>query len=156
MSYNRCRVWTTQSSGSRIAITQAGRFLCAAVAFVGCMNLTGCVHRRMTIHSEPAGAQVLLEGKSIGYAPASADFTYYGTREVTLVKPGFETLTTYQKVRTPWYQISPLDFISDNLLPFRVTDRHDFYYKLQPSVVVPTKELLDRANRLRSEAHVGR
>ncbi len=156
MSNIRRCVWTMRSRGSRIATTRVVRCLCAVVACVGCLNLTGCVHRRMTIHSEPPGAQVLLDGQPIGYTPASADFTYYGTREVTLVKPGFETLTTYQKVRTPWYQVPPLDFVSDNLLPFRVTDRHDFNYKLQPSVVVPTKELLDRGNRLRSEAHVGR
>ena len=51
--------------------------------FIACAA-SGCVSRRMTIHSNPPGALVLLDGKEIGYTPCSADFLYYGTREVTL------------------------------------------------------------------------
>jgi len=113
------------------------------------------MHRRMTVRSDPPGALVLLEGEEIGYTPVSKDFTYYGTREITLVKDGFETLTIMQKMQTPWYQMVPLDFFSDNLLPFKLTNRHDFTYNLQPQVVVPTQELLDRGRALRSEAQIG-
>ena len=109
----------------------------------------------MTIRSDPPGAQVLVDGEKVGHTPASVDFTYYGTREITLVKPGYETLSVFQRIRPPWYQIPPLDFFSDNLLPFRVTNRHDFQYHLAPRVVVPTGELLERANSLRSEAQMG-
>lgn len=109
----------------------------------------------MTIRSDPPGAQILLDGDEIGYTPAATDFDHYGTREITLRKDGHETLTVLQAVRPPWYQWTPLDFISDNLLPFRLTNRHDFTYRLQPSVIVPTGELLDRADALRSEAQVG-
>jgi hypothetical protein len=116
---------------------------------------SGCVHRRMTIRSDPPGATVLLEGEEIGYTPASVDFTHYGTREITLIKDGYETLTTLQKVKTPWYQVPPLDFVSDNLLPFRVTNRHEFTYKLHPKRILPTQDILQRANTLRSDAQVG-
>jgi hypothetical protein len=109
----------------------------------------------MTIRSDPPGAQVLLDGDEIGYAPTSVDFEYYGTREIALRKDGYDPLTVMQKVQTPWYQWTPLDFISDNLLPFHVTNRHDFTYRLSPSVIVPTGELLNRADELRSEAQVG-
>ncbi len=34
------------------------------------------VHRRMTIRSVPPGAQVLLEGEAIGFAPTSSKLTY--------------------------------------------------------------------------------
>lgn len=98
---------------------------------------------------------MLLDGQEVGYTPASVDFTYYGTREIVLVKPGYETLTVQQKVRAPWYQVFPFEFFADNLLPFKVTNRHDFSYQMQPQVVVPTQELLDRANALRSESQVG-
>lgn len=113
---------------------------------------TGCLYRRMTIHSDPPGALVLLEGEEIGYTPCSVDFTYYGTREITLVKDGYETLTVMQKVRTPWYQYTPIEFVSDNLLLSRQTDRHAFTYRMRRQEVVPTGELLDRASGLRSSA----
>lgn len=115
----------------------------------------GCVHRRMTIRSVPSGALVKVDGEEIGYTPASVDFTYYGTREITLTKDGYETQTVMQKVKTPWYQVMPLDAVSDNLLPYEVTNRHEFTYQLQPKVVVPTDELLNRGNLLRSETQIG-
>ncbi len=120
-----------------------------------CMLSTGCIHRRMTIRSEPAGALVLLDGEEIGYTPCSVDFTYYGTREITLIKDGYETLTVLQKVQTPWYQYPGIDFFADNLWPHKVTNRHEFSYRLQPQAIVPTQELLDRANSLRGDVQVG-
>lgn len=109
----------------------------------------------MTINSDPPGALVLVDGEEKGYTPAPIDFTYYGTREITLIKDGYETVTTMQKVRTPWYQIFPLDFVSDNLLPFKVTDRHQFDYQLKPQTISPSQQLIDRANELRSETRLG-
>lgn len=108
----------------------------------------------MTIRSDPPGALVIVDGEEIGYTPASIDFTYYGTREITLVKDAYETLTTLQTVPAPWYQIVPLDFVSDNLLPFKVTNRHEYTYTLQRQEIVSKRQLLDRANSLRSEAQI--
>jgi hypothetical protein len=51
--------------------------------------------------------------------------------------------------------VPPLDFVSDNLLPFRVTNRHEFTYKLHPKRILPTQDILQRANTLRSDAQVG-
>lgn len=116
----------------------------------GCMNM----HRRATIRSDPPGALVLLEGEELGYTPVSFDFTYYGTREFTLVKDGYETLTVMQKVRTPWYQVFPLEFVTDNFSPVDINDRQDFTYRLKPQVIVPNSELLDRASGLRTEAQI--
>ena len=126
-------------------------------ALFACMMLTGCnsVHRRMTIRSDPPGALVIVDGEEIGHTPAQMDFTYYGTREIKLVKDGYETLTTMQRVKAPLYQWVGPDFIADNFLPFKVTDRHEFQYRLQPQRMVPTHELIDRANSLRSESQFG-
>ena len=118
--------------------------------------LPGCVHRRLTVNSNPPGARVLLDGQEIGETPTSIDFTHYGTREVVLQKDGYDTLKTMQTVPPPWYQVPPLDFISDNLLPYQLTNRHEFSYQLQPSPTVPsTQGLRERAINLRSEAHAG-
>lgn len=120
-----------------------------------CANSTGCVSRRITIQSDPPGALAYMDGEELGYTPVSTDITYYGPRELTLVKDNYQTLTVLQKVRTPWYQVPPLDFISDNLLPFRITDRNNFYYRLQKREGVRTNDLIDNANRLRDDARFG-
>lgn len=126
-----------------------------AAALLAVAAESGCVHRRVTIRSDPPGALVLLDGDEVGYTPVSVDFTYYGTREIMLIKDGYETLTLYQEIPPPWYQVPPLDFISDNLLPFRVSDRREFSYRLQPQVIVPREEIQDRANRARTQAQLG-
>lgn len=110
----------------------------------------------MIVRSDPAGARVILDGQEVGYTPVPVPFTYYGTRQLTLVKPGFETRTELVTIPPPWYQIFPLDFASDNFLMFHKADRHDIYWQLNPQTVVPLEQLQERADSLRSEAHIGK
>jgi hypothetical protein len=120
--------------------------------------LSGCqsVQRRMTIRSNPPGALVLVDGREIGYTPASVDFTYYGTREITLVKDGYETLTTLQCYEKPWYQYPGVEFVSDNFLPVTVTNRHDITYGMRPAVAQAPGDLRNRGDSFRSRALMGR
>ena len=61
-----------------------------------------------------------------------------------------------QTVPPPWYQVPPLDFFADNLLPYQLTNRHEFTYLLQPSpTVASTQGLRERANSVKSEAQAG-
>lgn len=133
----------------------ARRLGVAAAALTVLFGMTGCMHRRMTLRTNPPGALVVMDGKEVGYTPFTADFTYYGTRELQFMSPGFETLTVMQPFKTPWYQVPPFDFVSDNFLPFKLTNRHEFQYQLQPTAQVPANELLDRANSYRTQADVG-
>ena len=113
---------------------------------------TGCVHRRVTINSNPAGALVRIDGKDIGYTPASIDYTWYGTREVQLLKDGYETQTQFIKIGTPWYQRFPLDFISDNFLGTHVRDHRRFDLTMQPKQPDVASDVIQRGRSLRSEA----
>jgi len=97
----------------------------------------------------------MIDGEEVGYTPHTGDFTYYGTREITLIKPGYETLTVMQPVKAPWYQYPGVDFVAENLSPFQVTNRRSYFYKMQPQRNVPSDELLDRGNSHRSETQVG-
>lgn len=153
-SVGATRQQATRARSRRRSPRVALRLLPGALACAACLLLPGCLFRRMTIRSNPPGALVLIDGREIGYTPVSTDFTYYGTREITLIKDGYETFSTMQPVPIPWYQRFPLDFVSDNMLPFKVTNRHEFLYALQPQQVVPTDALLDRAKGLRSEARL--
>lgn len=114
---------------------------------------TGCVQRRFTIRSNPPGALVYIDDYEIGTTPVSTDFTYYGTRKIRLVKDGYETLTVLQPVPTPWYETPGIDFVSENLVPGEIRDERILDYQLQPQIIVPTEQLLGRADELRRNSH---
>ena len=95
---------------------------------------------------------MFLEGKEVGFTPTSVDFTYYGTREITLVKDGYKTETVYQKVQSPWYQYLPFEFVTDNLSPVKINNRHEFLYRLRPESIVSGDDILGRAWELRNTA----
>lgn len=113
---------------------------------------TGCVHRRVTINSMPQGALVKLDGKDIGYTPTSYDFTWYGDREVRLLKDGYNTRTEMISIAAPWYQRFPLDFLSDNFAGQYLSDHRHLQFTLQPKSAETPTDVVDRANALRSEA----
>lgn len=133
------------------------RSLRLSILLVGLATLfqAGCVSRRLMVQSNPPGAMVLLEGREIGYTPTGVDFTYYGTRELTLIKDGYETKTQLVPVRAPWYQWPVIEFFSDNFLFGQITDRRDVQFELEPKRMVPNQELLNRGQTLRNEAQIG-
>jgi hypothetical protein len=123
-----------------------------ALGLLAALFSSGCMHRRLTIRSDPPGAAVMVDGVEVGYTPASIDYTYYGTREITLTKEGYQTLTAPIKLSTPWYQVFPLEFITDNFALTKINDRRDVTYALTRENIEPTQDVENRANNLRSEA----
>jgi hypothetical protein len=134
------------------AIARHSRALGALVLAVICICQCGCVQRRLTIRSNPPGALVYVDDYQIGTTPCSTDFVYYGKSKVRLVLSGYETLTVIQPIPTPWYQYPGLDFFSENLVPGEIRDERVVEYTLQPQVIVPSLQLLSRANNLRHGA----
>jgi hypothetical protein len=124
-----------------------------AVALVSVVALPAhaIVRRRLNVNSNPQGALVYVDNQQIGTTPCSVDFTYYGTREIRLIKPGFETLTVNQPIPAPWYQYTPIDFVSENLVTMKIRDNRSVNYNLAPQLVVPTQELVARASQLRQD-----
>ncbi len=125
------------------------------IALVCLVLVPGCVRRRLMVRSNPPGAMVYVDNQLIGTTPCATDFIYYGTREIRLVKPGFETLTVSQPIPTPWYEIPPLDFVSENLCPKKIQDFRTVSYNMVPQVIVPTEQLLGRAEELRQSTQQG-
>lgn len=117
----------------------------------------GCVQRRLTIRTNPPGAVVYIDNYEIGTTPVATDYVYYGTRKITIVKDGYETLTTYEKISPPWYEWFPLDAISENVIPWEIRDERALQFNLAPQVIVPTEQLTARANaaRERNRAQAG-
>lgn len=110
---------------------------------------SGCVQRRMTIRSNPPGALVYVDGYEIGTTPVSVNFIYYGKRNIRLVKDGYETLSVDQRFWPPWYQVFPIDFVTENLLPWEMRDERALAYQLVPQRIEPADQVLARAEQLR-------
>jgi hypothetical protein len=85
----------------------------------------GCVERRLFIRSDPPGARVTLDGEPRGETPLAIPFTYYGTREVVLRAPGRRVVRREVALTPPWYQWTPLDLVSELLLPVTIEDVHE-------------------------------
>lgn len=116
---------------------------------------TGCVQRRMTIRSNPPGALVYVDDYQIGTTPVSTDFVYYGTRKIRLVKDGFETLTVRQPFPIPWYEVFPLDFVTENLWPWEIRDERVVDLAMVPAGSVPAESVVSRAELARRSAGSG-
>jgi len=127
--------------------------ICLATAL--CLLAPGCVRRRLMIRSDPPGAMAYVDNQPIGTTPCATGFVYYGTREIRLVKPGFETLTVNQPIPAPWYQLPPFDFASENVVPHEIQDFRTVSFNMIPQVIVPPEQLLSRAEQLRQHSQSG-
>lgn len=125
------------------------RFAFGLIWALAVAALCGCVERRFLIESTPPGAMVYQNGQVLGPTPLDLPFTYYGNYEFTLVKDGFETTNVSARIRPPWFQIFPLDFISENVYPFHVQDNRRLRFDMQPIAQPNTTELLNKASGLR-------
>lgn len=115
------------------------------IGFVGLVSFAGCVQRRMTIRSNPPGALVYVDDYQLGSTPVSTDFVYYGTRKIRLVKDGYETLTVRQPFPLPWYQVFPLDFVTENLWPWEIRDERVVDLAMMPAAAIAPEEVVGRA-----------
>lgn len=121
------------------------------LALVGIAH-SGCVQRRLMIRSNPPGALVYVDDYQVGTTPVATNFTYYGTRKIRLVMSGYETLTVMQPIPAPWYEFPGLDFVSENLVPGEIRDERVVEFQLKPQMIVPSPQLLGRAENLRHGA----
>lgn len=124
------------------------RFLITFAGFAA-LGLSGCVERRFLIESNPPGAMVYQNGQVLGPTPLDLPFTYYGNYEFTLVRDGYEPTTVTARIRPPWFQYFPLDFISENLYPFHVQDNRRLRFDMLPLQQPSTTDLLNQAASLR-------
>ena len=105
----------------------------------------GCVRRMVTINTDPQGARVTLNDEEIGTSPVSVDFIWYGDYDVILHKSGYETLHTHHKLLAPWYQVPPIDFVAEALVPFTIHDRREMFFTLEPAKEINREQLLENA-----------
>jgi hypothetical protein len=137
-----------QASVCDVRSQQAGLRL-ALLAIVVCGSQSGCVTRRLTIISDPPGATVYVDREEVGVTPCSVSYIYYGTRQIELVKDGYETRTVLQEMPAPWYEYFPIEFVTENFIPWELRDERTVEYKLLPQPLTPASQLLGRGEELR-------
>ena len=123
-------------------------------ALLAPLLLSGCVERYIALRSEPAGADVYLDGEKVGQTPIDIPYIWYGTREVVLEMRGYREIRERVALNPPWWQYPPVDFITDVLLPFTFTDREEFSFHLEPAPLTPEEvgATLKRAEETKSKA----
>ncbi len=115
----------------------------------------GCVRRRLTVRTNPPGALVYVDRQLVGASPASTAFTYYGTRHIEVVGDGYRTEKVLRTFNPPWYQIPPLDFVSETLWPWELRDERVVDITMLAQPTVPTEELIARGDQMRTQAAAG-
>jgi hypothetical protein len=120
-----------------------------ALALVVAGLQAGCVTRRVMITSDPPGAVVYRNGQPIGATPVEESFLYYGKYRYRFVKDGYQPLDIEPCLSAPWYEYPPLDFISENVIPFNFRDIHQVHVKLIPLEPVRQDDVKAAAEALR-------
>jgi len=110
----------------------------------------GCVDRELFVTSEPEGALVRISDRELGRTPVTTPFTWYGDYEIIMRLDGYETLTTSAKITPRWYEVPPLDLLSE-LAPWRYYDRRELSFKLTKLVEPTDEELIQRAQELQAK-----
>lgn len=117
------------------------------------LTLAGCVRRELTVTSEPEGALVRLNGREAGRTPFTTDFTWYGTYDVEVEKPGYQTLVTKHRLVAPLWQWPPFDFAAE-FAPWKPVDRQNMHFTLaqQGDETTSEADLVQRARDLREQS----
>jgi hypothetical protein len=127
----------------------------AAVVIGVCLAGGACaVDRRLRITTEPAGAEVTVDGKFLGQSPLELHFTHYGDRRVRVAKRGFAPVEKVVSLEPPWYGMFPFDLFSEVLIPIWRTDFQDANFALAPES--EQRGLTEEERRQRDDAAVAR
>ena len=128
--------------------TRRGLGLLALLA-AGC----GGVDRRFVVESNVPNAQVAIDQRRVGPAPAHAPFEYYGKYLITVSHPDYQTRTECVEVPAPWYSYPPFDLLAEVFWPVRIEDVRRLYVPLEPAVRPDVGELVTAADALRERGH---
>ena len=127
--------------------------LTTAVLFLVVAATVGCVRRTIRITTEPPNALVFLNDREVGRSELETDFLFYGDYDVIIRKEGYHTLKTNWEVKSPWYQLIPVDFFAEVLWPGYIHDVHTRHFVLEEQKLPTTEELLERADEARERAY---
>lgn len=122
----------------------------------------GCVTRTINIETSPSNASIYIDNKYVGESPVSIPFTHYGTRKITIEKRDenerlvYKRKIIFEEIKAPFYELFPIDIISEVVLPIKYEDNHYFNYQLEEleeaSLDERKKQVLNNAEELKKKA----
>jgi hypothetical protein len=110
---------------------------------------SGCIDRRFVVDTNVRGAQVFVNNRPIGPAPADTAWEFPGRYQFRAVAPGYEPLTECRTIEARWYDYPPFDFALGVLWPFHIEDVRRITLELQPAKQVNVNEIESKAEELR-------
>jgi hypothetical protein len=127
-------------------------------ALLSLLLALGCVERKLVIKPDPEDALVFVDGNEIALVGSEAVYRYehYGIHRVLARKPGYEVKEQLVTLDPPWWQLFPIDLVSDVLWPGKIEDRREVELDLRPCETLQdpgiSKELMERAHVMEAEA----
>jgi hypothetical protein len=127
---------------------------------VAALGAAGCqVQRELQITSQPPGAEVRVDGEAVGRTPVQVPYLHYGTRRVTFYLDGYLTQSQVVEIQPRWFNVFPLDLITEVLAPVGWSDLRAIHAELEHgsgAISPPTLEgVLERAEVLRRSGPEG-
>ena len=151
-----------------------------AVACLGALalGLPGCLERKLEVKTDPPDAVVVVDGRELkrpGHAasapapdgqetpaaapkdegPAELTFEHYGIRRIVVRHEGYRAEDRLVTLDPPWYQVFPLDFVTDILVPWTIRDvrTEEFTLRKRDDLnAASSNALIDRAREMSVEA----
>lgn len=98
---------------------------------------------------------VYMDKQPVGRSPISTSFLYHGVREFEVVADGYRTERVKRNLAPRWYEIPPLDFVSETLWPGEIRDERVIDIQMVPYQAPSGQELQTRADVFRLQASQG-
>jgi len=132
----------------------------ASWAVVAALAAAACqVQRELQITSQPSGAEVRVDGEAVGRTPVQVPYLHYGTRRVTFYLDGYLTQSQVVEIQPRWFNVFPLDLITEVLAPVGWSDLRAIHAELEHgsgAIPLPALEgVLERAELLRRSGPEG-
>lgn len=130
-------------------------FLRLCLVAAAATTLGGCVERRISITSEPAGALVWVNDVEVGRTPTELNFKHYGKYDVRLELDGHDTLQTVGDAKTPWWDFPGPDLVAEAIPNAKKTIRWHFTLTPTLATTMPRDQfessLIERAHSMRDQ-----
>ncbi len=129
------------------------RMMCLVAFIAALVSIPGCTARSITITSNPPGAEVTVNHRSIGTTPCRVGFTHYGVYRIEVRLEKYEVLVKEECINPPLYSYEPISVVTDNVIPARLNDDIYLHYVLKKEgEVSERKSLLERMEAARNGA----
>lgn len=129
----------------------AGALALAALLLALLAPAPGCVERRLEVKTDPPDAVVTVDGRELARAtpggPAVLAYEHYGIRSVVVRREGMKAQDRLVTLDPPWWQVFPLDFVTDVLVPWKIEDVREESFVLRPREDLETSDGGDEGRR---------